>query len=53
MIFQYGWEPVLIQQILIGFEVILEKYLQEKESDGRDPEKESKIEILKTKKIMN
>ena len=24
MIFQYGWEPVLIQWILIGFEAILE-----------------------------
>ena len=24
MIFQYGWEPVLIQRILIGFEAILE-----------------------------
>ena len=24
MIFQYGWEPVLIQRILIDFEAILE-----------------------------
>ena len=24
MIFQYGWEPVIIQQISIGFEAILE-----------------------------
>ena len=24
MIFQYGWEPVLIHRILIGFEAILE-----------------------------
>ena len=27
-IFQYGWKPVLIHQILIGFEVLLEKYLR-------------------------
>ena len=26
-IFQYGWKPVLIHQILIGFEVILENIL--------------------------
>ncbi len=26
IIFQYGWEPVLIHQILIGFEVIREKF---------------------------
>ena len=25
MIFQYGFEPVLVQQILIGFEAILEQ----------------------------
>ena len=24
MIYQYGWKPVLIQRILIGFETILE-----------------------------
>ena len=24
--FQYGWEPVLIQWILIGFEALLGKY---------------------------
>ena len=27
MIFQYGWEPVLIQRISIGFEAILENDL--------------------------
>ena len=27
MIFQYGWEPVLIQWILIGFEAVLETKL--------------------------
>ena len=25
MIFQYGWEPVLLQRILNGFKAILEK----------------------------
>ncbi len=28
IIFQSGWEPVLIQWIVIGFEAILEKYLK-------------------------
>ena len=27
IIFQYGWEPVLIQRLLIGFEATLEKDL--------------------------
>ena len=27
MIFQYDWEPILIQQILIGFKAILENKL--------------------------
>ena len=27
MIFQYGWEPVVIQWILFGLEAILEKYI--------------------------
>ena len=26
MTFQYGWEPVLIQRILISFEAILENF---------------------------
>ena len=30
MIFQYGWEPVLILRILIGFEAILEIELRSK-----------------------
>ena len=25
--FQYGWKPVLIQRILIGFEAMLDRYL--------------------------
>ena len=28
VIFQYGWEPVLIQRIIIGFEAILEMSYQ-------------------------
>ena len=32
-IFSYGWEPVLIQRILIGFEWIREKYINLKKKN--------------------
>ncbi len=34
IIFQYDWEPVLIQRILFGFEAILENELSIDKSKG-------------------